>query len=250
MLTHWVQQHKSTGAGDEFLFYVANRMQCYHCNFSGIYSSQISHYRQEHSPHDLPFVLVSHENPLECAVCHGIENIDFDGMVDHFRADHPYLLHTYLVDPTYWSGEALLALRAIDAGQTHSQNGPRTESDVAYLICHCDRSQKIAPDAFFAHCKQHVIDAKCLFCVRRLTTIDDLVKHVRDKHGMKSQESATVAEEKRRILANFRRLRFVFGNGLVAMAQNMTGTNYDASDQFKAFVNEWMDEPPVMDTAE
>lgn len=249
---HWLKEHKDgpTTSDDPqpppFLFYVVDRMGCYHCEFYGIYSSLIHHHREKHRENDEPLVLRSATNRAECGICHGIEHIDFGTMVEHFAADHSYLLQFYLVDPVEWSVHNLDGFLAINIRETPMQGACAViKRSPDYLICYCDESPKIAPASFLQHCAQHVSFVKCSSCRRELKSIMGWKEHERIEHGR--DISGLVEKMKQRMKMDYRRVRFVFSNGLVAMAQNLTEAMKNAQDEFNAFVDGLFDGAISMD---
>lgn len=239
MYEHWINEHKdgptsSDGNPPRFLFYVINRMACYHCDYSGIYSSMINHYRGTHEGNDEPFLLSSTTDRSQCAICHGIEQIDFDNMIDHFEAEHSYLLKFFLVDPVYWSNDTLTGFLSIDVQNVGTFDNIQVPE---HLVCYCDGNPIIPPARFFEHCAQHAIDVKCLFCPRRLSSITDLIKHGRTMHGQSVSSSHLIDAQKRRMKEEFRRVRFIFRNGLEVSAGNIQAPMRVAHDEFNNFVD-------------
>lgn len=239
---HWLESHQNDNNEDvdsvPFLFYVMNRMSCYHCDFSGLYFSIYCHYRDEHRPNNQPFVIVTNLNRQQCALCNGIEGIHFENMTEHFVKEHDYLLKYYFIDPTYWTDDTLNGLRSIDVRQT-TQNACYKNNSLDYILCHCNTDMmKIHPQYYFEHCREHTFNVKCAFCRSHLTTIEELVQHGEKRHRNKALTTRLVEEQKRRIKNDFRRIRFVFKNGLVAMAENLLNSTEfaNAHVEFEAFV--------------
>lgn len=242
---HWLEDHQTGSNNNEndeplpFLFYAMNRMACYHCEFSGPYFSIYRHYRDDHFPNNEPFVIVEHSNRQHCAICCRIEGTDFANMTEHFAREHNYLLRKYFIDPTYWSNDALTAFRSVDVRQT-IQSACYKNNNLEYILCHCNNEMnKIDPRQYFEHCAEHTFNVKCAFCRVHLTTVEELVQHGEKKHRNKMLTTRLVEDQKRRIKNDFRRVRFVFENGLVAMVENLVETSEfaNARIEFEAFVD-------------
>lgn len=242
---HWLKDHQNGNNSDKnveplpFLFYVMHRMACYHCDFSGLYFSIYRHYCDEHLPNQQPFVIVTNSNRQHCAICYRIEGAHFDDMTKHFAREHDYLLKYSFIDPTYLPNDTLNGFRSIDVCQT-TQSACYANNNLAYILCHCSSEMmKIDPRYYLDHCTEHTFDVKCAFCRVHLTTIVELVQHGEKRHGNKILTTRLVEEQKRRIKNDFRRVRFVFKNGLVAMAESLLQTTEIANAfvEFEAFVD-------------
>lgn len=238
-------------------------MCCYYCRYYGGYSSMKHHLNDKHS--DEQFVVVDRKNRAQCAICHQIEKTDFHNLVEHFQSEHSSLLQSFIVNPISWSDDTMNEYREIkvhkkircnncsDLFDTENQmhvhhadshgrlqlDGPGQEvftNNIDYLICFCGQSN-INPNVYFDHVRPHFDQYnKCSVCLRRSTNFNELVSHLKSAHSYELSSKAIDAC-KEMAIRDFRRVKFVFGNGLVATPQNLIGTEFNVLQSFVGFVD-------------
>lgn len=241
-------------------------MSCYYCRYYGGYSSTKHHINDKHSEEQ--FVVVDRKNRAKCAICHKIEKDDFNNLVEHFQSEHSYLLQSFIVNPIIWSDDMLNEHRRIkvhkkircnncsDLFDTENQmhvhhadshgglqlDGPGQKvftNNIEYMICFCGKSN-INPSVYFEHVEPHFDQYnKCSVCLRRSKDFNELVLHLKNAHSYELSSKAMDAC-KEMAIRDFRRCKFVFGNGLVATPQNLIGTQSNVLQVFLGFVDEFL----------
>lgn len=105
---HWLSGHTSLENVKPFWFYVSGNLECFYCDAVGNYQELLNHHKRNHS--NEPLAVNRPTNREKCAFCPYSGN----RMVEHFVAEHEYVIDEKLFNPARLPVSLLSELFSID----------------------------------------------------------------------------------------------------------------------------------------
>lgn len=102
-----------------------------------------------------------------------------------------------------------------------------------YLPC-CNMT--IDEKVFVFHFQNHPPNFVCVPCNQSYPTLNDIIEHDKQQHGIKDASEKRLAEFKRQLKKDYLSTEIRYPNGLVLNVQNLLGTNHSKELDFNAFI--------------
>ncbi|XP_055305895.1 uncharacterized protein LOC129570348 [Sitodiplosis mosellana] len=220
---HWSDNHGKKENPKPFRFTVTQLVECHHCRFISTFFGLKIHHAQHHSKDQ--FAIRNLIDRSKCGLCLADHCGSF---TKHFENDHKTVLKANLFNPIALDDDTLMKLRNLKG--------------MAKRKClHCFQVFETKTDFKYHHARKHSFaredsekfhDNESIYlvtgCCQETIKPTELFEHLR-AHDFSS---------KSRLKKFYWNTLAIFGNGLILEMAQLSGTEYDQSDQLHELIKE------------